>query len=88
MNVRIADNVLTSPAAEPLLVNKPWELVNVSRAHWCRLEVAGKTPVAIRLGRKKLYRRRDLALWVELGCPPRNEFEIRRRMGNGSEVRN
>jgi hypothetical protein len=34
--------------------------------------VAGKTPIAIRLGRKKLYRRRDLDLWVEWGCPARN----------------
>ena len=65
------------PPAETLLVDKPWQLVNVSRAHWCRLEVAGKTPIAIRLGRKKLYRRRDLSLWVEWGCPARNEFEIR-----------
>ena len=69
-----------SLAAEPFLVDKPWKLVNVSRAHWCRLEVAGKTPAAIRLGRKKLYRRRDLALWVEWGCPARNELEARLAM--------
>jgi len=66
-----------TPAAEPLLVDKPWQRVNISRAHWCRLEVAGKTPIAIRLGRKKLYRRRDLDLWVEWGCPARDEFEAR-----------
>ncbi len=69
-----------TPAADPLLVDKPWELCSMSRAHWCRLEVAGKTPVAIRLGRKKLYRRRDLSLWVEWGCPARNEFEARLAM--------
>src|SRR5712692_54139 len=73
--------------AEQLLVAKPWELVNVSRAHWCRLEVAGKTPAAIRLGRKKLYRRRDLALWIEWGCPARNEFEVRLAMNQKSEIR-
>lgn len=66
-----------TPAVEPLLVDKPWTLCSMSRAHWCRLEVAGKTPIAIRLGRKKLYRRRDLALWVEWGCPGRKELEIR-----------
>jgi hypothetical protein len=76
------------PAVESLLVDKPWQLVNVSRAHWCRLEVAGKTPIAIRLGRKKLYRQRDLALWVEWGCPARNEFEIRLAMNQKSAIRN
>jgi len=76
-----------APATEPLLVDKPWQLVNVSRAHWCRLEVVGKTPIAIRLGRKKLYRRRDLALWVEWGCPARDEFEVRLAMNQKSEIR-
>jgi hypothetical protein len=60
-----------------LLVNNPWILCTISRAHWCRLEVSGKTPVAIRLGRKKLYRQRDIEWWVEWGCPARNEFEAR-----------
>ncbi len=75
-----ADNVMTgkpSPAANPLLVAKPWQLCGISRAHWCRLELAGKTPAAIGLGRKKLNRRRDLDLWVDWGCPARNEFEAR-----------
>ncbi len=75
-----AENLMTAkpvPATDPLLVSKPWDLCDCSRAHWHRLEVAGKTPVAIRLGRKKLYRQRDISLWVEWGCPPRNEFEAR-----------
>jgi len=76
-----------APATEPLLVDKPWQLANVSRAHWCRLEVAGKTPAAVRLGRKKLYRRRDLVLWVEWGCPARDEFEVRLAMNQKSEIR-
>jgi hypothetical protein len=62
---------------DPLLIDKPWLLVNISRAHWCRLEVAGKTPAGFRLGRKKLYRRADLELWVEWGLPPRQEFAAR-----------
>ena len=66
---------------EPILVGKPWLLVNVSRAHWARLEVAGRTPAAIRLGRKKLYRRSDLLCWVEWRCPPRAEFEARLAQG-------
>jgi hypothetical protein len=77
------DRHLASAMAEALLVGKPRQLVNVSRAHWCRLEVAGKTPAAIRLGRKKLYRQRDLALWVEWSCPARNEFEARLAQRSG-----
>jgi len=73
----------TSDAAVRLLVDKPWTLCGISRAHWCRLEVAGKTPVAIRLGRKKLYRQRDLSLWVEWGCPARNEFDARLAQKSG-----
>ena len=79
MTAPCADNPLTAkPAADPLLVDKPWLLCSMSRAHWCRLEVAGKTPARVpNLGRKVLYRRRDLALWVEWDCPPRQEFEAR-----------
>jgi hypothetical protein len=63
---------------EQLLVDKPWELVNISRATWDRLEVAGKTPARVPMPiRKKLYRRRDVMLWVEWGCPARDEFEAR-----------
>jgi hypothetical protein len=65
-------------AVEPLLVAKPWLLCSMSRAHWCRLEVTGKTPAAIRLGRKKLYRRAELIAWTEAGCPPRVEWETRK----------
>ena len=70
------DLSVSGPEA-PLLIAKPWLCANVSRAHWCRLEIAAKTPAAIRLGRRKLYRRSDLALWIEWGCPPRSEFEAR-----------
>jgi hypothetical protein len=70
---------MSAEAAEPLLIpdTEASALAGVSRAHWCRLEVAGKTPAAVRLGRKKLYRRRDLELWIEWACPPRVEFEAR-----------
>src|SRR5262249_866356 len=65
-----------APTAEPLLVGKPWERCSMSRAHWDRLRIAGKVPAAIPgLGRKELYRRRDLEVWVELGCPAQDEFE-------------
>ena len=80
MNEPCAHNLRTSqqaPPAEPLLVDKPWTLCCISRATWFRLEVSGKTPLAVKLGRRKLYRPRDLALWVQWGCPDREEFEAR-----------
>jgi hypothetical protein len=81
MSVPFSDNVRNgnrAPAAEPLLVDKPWQRVGISRATWGRLTQAGKTPANVPLPvRKKLYRPRDLELWVEWGCPARNEFEAR-----------
>src|SRR5262245_38744364 len=72
-------NPMTTPDA--MLVDKPWTLCGISRATWCRLHVRGKTPASVPLPvRKKLYRRRDLMLWVEWGCPGRNEFEARLAM--------
>ena len=77
-----------APAAVPLLVDKPWQRVGISRATWCRLVVAGKTPANVPLPiRKKLYRRGDLDLWVEWGCPARNEFEARLAMNKRSGPR-
>jgi hypothetical protein len=71
----------SAPAPEALLVDKPWRIVNLSRATWCRLDVRGKTPASVPLPvRKKLYRRRDLDLWIEWGCPARKEFEARSAM--------
>jgi hypothetical protein len=60
---------------EPLLIAKPWLICSMSRAYKCRLEVAGKTPAAIRLGRKKLWNRATIEFWIANDCPPRRELE-------------
>jgi hypothetical protein len=45
-------------------------LIGISRAHFHRLRASGKLgPQAIRLGRKVLYERESLVLWVKAGCP-------------------
>lgn len=44
-------------------------IAGVSRAHWHRLRAAGKLPPAIRLGRKVLWRRLEVADWIANGCP-------------------
>jgi predicted DNA-binding transcriptional regulator AlpA len=56
---------------EPLLIpdTAAAALAGVSRAHWHRLRVAGKLPPPIRLGRKVLWRRREVEEWIVAGCP-------------------
>jgi predicted DNA-binding transcriptional regulator AlpA len=50
-------------------------LAGVSRATWHRLRAAGKVPPAVKLGRAVRWRRADLVLWIELGCPDRQTFD-------------
>lgn len=44
-----------------------------------RDDAAGRLPAAVRIGGSKRWRHADIAFWVELGCPPRAEFEALRR---------
>jgi hypothetical protein len=75
----IADREVAA-AAPPLLVRRveAARLAGVSVATWDRLDAAGRTPAAVRLGGAKLYRVEDLREWVSWGCPERGEFEARR----------
>jgi predicted DNA-binding transcriptional regulator AlpA len=58
-------------AAEALLIpdTVAAALAGVSRAHWHRLRAAGKLPPSVRLGRKVLWRRLEIADWIAAGCP-------------------
>ncbi len=47
----------------------------VGASTWDRLTAAGLTPAPIRLGGSVGWSRRELALWVDHGCPPRAEWE-------------
>jgi predicted DNA-binding transcriptional regulator AlpA len=51
------------------------KLLASSPASIDRLDAAGKLPRPIWLGGSKRYRRADVELWIELGCPSRTEFE-------------
>jgi predicted DNA-binding transcriptional regulator AlpA len=44
-------------------------LAGVSRAHWHRMRATGKLPPSVRLGRKVLWRRLEIADWITAGCP-------------------
>ena len=50
-------------------------LLDIATATLDRLDSAGKTPAAIKLGGRKLWRRVDVDEWVKLGCPDRKVFE-------------
>src|SRR5262245_11384183 len=67
-------------AVEPLLVDteEAAAACGIARSTWFRLKSAAKTPAPVKLGGRVLYRVEDLRLWVNWGCPPRKEFEVRR----------
>jgi prophage regulatory protein len=51
-----------------------------------RDDAAGRLPAPLRIGGSKRWRHADIALWVELGCPPRAEFEeIRKACHDGAD---
>jgi predicted DNA-binding transcriptional regulator AlpA len=66
-------------AVEPLLVpaSVAGPMCGRSVASWWRDVSAGRCPAPVKLGGRTLWRVADLRLWVELGCPPRKEFEAR-----------
>jgi predicted DNA-binding transcriptional regulator AlpA len=40
-----------------------------------RDDAAGRLPRAVRIGRRKLWRRAEIDAWLLAGCPPRSEWE-------------
>ncbi len=69
-----------NPPSEALLIpdTAAATLAGVSRAHWQRLRSAGKLPPSVRLGRKVLWRRAEVAAWIEAGCPDGRTWEAMR----------
>jgi predicted DNA-binding transcriptional regulator AlpA len=65
--------------SEPLLIpdTVAAALAGVSRATWHRLRAAGRLPPAVHLGRAVRWRRADVQLWIEWGCPDAREFAAR-----------
>lgn len=51
------------------------ELLNISiRTIW-RMDATAELPRSIRLGRSVRWNRKDVLLWIEIGCPNRSTFE-------------
>lgn len=62
---------------EPLLIpaNEVSALLGISRTKWMSMADSGKTPEAVRIGRRVLYRREEILAWVDAGCPTREMWE-------------
>jgi predicted DNA-binding transcriptional regulator AlpA len=76
------------PLPKPLLMcdREAAAMIGISRAHFHRLRAAGKFgPPAIRLGRKVMYEREAVALWVKAGCPDASTW--RAMQGQGQRIR-
>jgi predicted DNA-binding transcriptional regulator AlpA len=82
-----AERRLASPAVKlpPLLVDIAAlaELLARSVPSLHRDDAAGRLPAGLRIGGSKRWRYSDIVAWVELGCPPRAEFEARQAAANG-----
>jgi predicted DNA-binding transcriptional regulator AlpA len=62
---------------QSLLVNagQAATLCGVSRTSWWRMDRSGRCPLPIRLGGRVLWRRNELAAWVDAGAPPRHRWQ-------------
>lgn len=74
------------PPAPPLLVDtkEAARLSGVGRTLWLQLASAGRVPLPVRLGRRVLWRRDELADWIEAGCPGRDRWIALREKTRGS----
>jgi len=58
-----------------LLRREAAHFCGVGASTWDRLTAAGRTPAPTRLGGSVGWSRRELTLWIDHGCPPRDEWE-------------
>ena len=54
------------------------------RTLW-RLNEEAKIPATVRIGRSVRWRRSDIMLWIELGCPSRRKFDTQ-KLGKEASV--
>lgn len=69
-------DVTMEEAKEPLLLNAPKAaaLCGLGVRTWHRHNAAGRVPLPVRIGGRRLWRREELADWVADGCPPRSRW--------------
>jgi predicted DNA-binding transcriptional regulator AlpA len=72
----------TSPVGPLLIDGRHFAgLLGVSLATFYRMKAAGKLPRQIELSRGcHRWRLADIRAWIDGGCPPIKEWEVRRRV--------
>jgi predicted DNA-binding transcriptional regulator AlpA len=50
-------------------------LCGVSTRSWWRADAAGRIPMAVKLGGRKLWRVAELRAWTQANCPPRDQWQ-------------
>jgi predicted DNA-binding transcriptional regulator AlpA len=59
-------------------------LCGISLRSWWRMDAAGHVPAAVRVGSyMKRWRLEELRRWIDVGCPPRGEWEQVRKASEG-----
>lgn len=69
--------------SEPLLL-KPGaaaRLLGISRTKFYRWSAVGRLPLPVKIDGAAHWRSRELAAWVEAGCPERAVWQARRAEG-------
>lgn len=50
-------------------------MCRISRRSWFRLAASARAPACVRIGASPRWRRKDLELWIALGCPDQKALE-------------
>lgn len=68
---------------ESLLLNdsSAAKILGIGRTLFRGLNSQGRIPKPIKLGRRKLWSRQELADWIAAGCPPRDKWERMKKAG-------
>jgi predicted DNA-binding transcriptional regulator AlpA len=53
------------------------ELLGMSERNVWRLDLSGKLPAPVRIGRAVRWRHNEVQAWLAAGCPPRDEWAVR-----------
>lgn len=73
------ENVNSAPTPLLLDAKDAARLCGVSARTWWSLHAAGRCPLPVRLNRRTLWRRDELAAWIAAGCPARDRWENTRK---------
>jgi len=73
----------TAENLQPLLLSATdaASLIGIGRSLFWSMHSAGKVPLPVGLGKRRLWRRSELERWVDAGCPARSQWEAMKETG-------